>query len=185
MSRGVARTIYCHFSIWGLVDSPNTNKARVHDPNLWTYPIICVSTHIERQEADVNTQEFVIPFLTASRPLWENNTVREVTAQESQRLRRWKLWHILIKTFTLRIGTWKSQVNLRASPGLCLILSLISPFFPSVAKKPLRCHFNKLSSFTSWHNLTEPTFELRGNQNKSWITNQVSKTDGLKETLKY
>lgn len=113
--------------------SLNTNKAWVHDPNLWTYPIICVSTHIERQEADVNTQEFVIPFLTASRPLWENNTVREVTAQESQRLRRWKLWHILIKTFTLQIGTWKYQINLHASLGLRLILSLISHFFP------LRC----------------------------------------------
>lgn len=80
MSSSVAKIIYCNFSISGLVGSPNTNKAWVHDPNLWTYPIICVSTHIERQEADVNTQEFVIPFLTASRPLWENNTVREVTA---------------------------------------------------------------------------------------------------------
>lgn len=74
------KIIDCNFSILGLVGSPNTNKAWVHDPNLWTYPIICVSTHIERQEADVNSQEFVIPFLTASRPLWENNTVREVTA---------------------------------------------------------------------------------------------------------
>lgn len=147
MSGGVARTIYCHFSIWGLVDSPNTNKARVHDPNLWTYPIICVSTHIERQEADVNTQEFVIPFLMASRPLWENNTVREVTAQESQRLRRWKLWHILIKTFTLRIGTWKSQVNLRASPGLRLILSLISPFFSFRCKEAFEVSLQQVKLF--------------------------------------
>lgn len=55
------------------------SKAPVPDPNLWTHPIVCVSTHIERQEADVNTQEFVIPFLVASRPPWENNTVREDT----------------------------------------------------------------------------------------------------------
>lgn len=51
--------------------------------------------------------------------------------------------------------------------------------------KPLRCQFNKLSSFASRHSLTRPTFELQGNQNKSTITNQVIKTDRLKETLKY
>lgn len=77
-------------------------------------------------------------------------------------------------------------ISLPQSP--CPILSPVSLFFilfVFTLWKPLRCQFNKLSSFASRHSPTKPTFELQGNQNKSAITNQVIKTYRLKETLMY
>lgn len=55
---------------WGITGSPKTPcTALVPDPDIGTCPIVCVSIHVGTQEADVNTQECVIPFLMASRPL--------------------------------------------------------------------------------------------------------------------
>lgn len=86
MSRNAMKSIPYYLSsisqqtILGVRGFPKTPcNAPAPDPDLWTRPVVCVSIHVRREEADVNTQECVIPFLVASRPLWENNIVREVT----------------------------------------------------------------------------------------------------------